>query len=114
MLAAIEFRTFYLLVFCLKTPVVLYGCETWSLTLMVKQKLKVFENMVLRRIFGLKRDDVIGGRRKLHKEEPHNLYALPNTIIKSRRMTWTGDVAHIGRRGMHAAFWCDSHKERDH
>jgi PAS domain-containing protein len=70
---------------------------------MVEQKLKVFENKALRRIFGLKRDEIIG-RRKLHNEEPHNLYSAPNTIIKPRRMTWTGNVAHIGRRGMHTAF----------
>jgi hypothetical protein len=53
--------------------VVLYGCETWSLTLKKDHKLKVFENRLLRRIFGTKRDEVIGGWRKLHNEELHNL-----------------------------------------
>jgi hypothetical protein len=55
-LAAIEFRTFFLLVFCLKTPIILCGCETRSLILMVEEKLRVFENRALRRIFGLVRD----------------------------------------------------------
>jgi hypothetical protein len=53
-------------------PVVLYGCETWSLTLREKHRLRVFENRVLRGIFGPKRDEVIGGWRKLHNEELHN------------------------------------------
>jgi hypothetical protein len=55
----------------------------------------VFENTVLRRIFGPKRDEVTGGWRKLHNEELHNLYSSPNIIrmIKSRRMRWTGHVA---------------------
>jgi hypothetical protein len=75
--------------------VVLYGCETWSLTAREEHKLRVFENRVLRRIFGLKRDGVTGGWRKLHNEEIHNLYSLPSIIriIKSRRMRWAGHVA---------------------
>jgi hypothetical protein len=56
-------------------PVVLYGCETWSLTVREEHKLRVFENMVLRRIFGPKRDGLTGGWRKLHNEELHNLYS---------------------------------------
>jgi hypothetical protein len=52
----------------------LYGCEIWSLALREEHRLRVFENRVLRRIFGLKRDEVIGGWRKLHNEELHNLY----------------------------------------
>jgi hypothetical protein len=59
-------------------PVVLYGCETWSLTLREEHRLRVFENRVLRRIFGPKRDEVIGGWRKLHNEELHNLYCSPS------------------------------------
>jgi hypothetical protein len=68
--------------------VVLYGCETWSLTLREEHRLRVFENRVLRRIFGPRRDEVTGDWRKLHKEL-HNLYSSPNTItmIKSRKET---------------------------
>jgi hypothetical protein len=85
---------------------VLYGCETWSLTLREDHRLRVFENRVLRRIFGLKRDELMGGWRKLHNEELHNLYSSPSIIrmIKSRRMTWAGHVARMG----------GSQKERDH
>jgi hypothetical protein len=71
------------------TPILLvYGRETWSLTLREEHKLKVFENRVLRRIFGPRRDEVTGGWRKLHNEELHYLYSLPRIIriIKSRRM----------------------------
>jgi hypothetical protein len=65
---------------------VLYGCETWSLTLRKEHRLGVLENRVLKRIFGLKRDDAIGCWRKLRNEELHNLYSLPSIIrmIKSR------------------------------
>jgi hypothetical protein len=61
-------------------PVILYGCETWSLTSGEEHRLRVFENRVLRRIFGLKRDEVTGGWRKLHNEELHNLYSSPSII----------------------------------
>jgi hypothetical protein len=79
-------------------PVVLYGCETWSLTLREEHKLKVFENGVLRRIFGPKRDEVTGEWKKLHSEELHILYCSPNIIrqIKSRRMRLVGHVARMG------------------
>jgi hypothetical protein len=79
---------------------VLYGCETWSLTLREENRLRVFENRVLRRIFGPKRDDVTGEWRKLHNEQLHILYSLPNIIrqIKSRRI----EVG--GRRGMCTGF----------
>jgi len=56
-------------------PVVLYGCETWSLTLREESRLRVFENSVLRRIYGLRRDDVTRERSKLHNEELNNLYS---------------------------------------
>jgi hypothetical protein len=76
-------------------PVVLYGCETWSLTLRDEHRLRVFENRVLRRIFGPKRDEVMGEWRKLHSEELHNLYSSPDIIrqVKSRGMRWAGHVA---------------------
>jgi hypothetical protein len=78
-------------------PVVLYGCETWSLTLREEHRLRVFENRVLRGIFGPKRDEVTGEWRKLHSGELHNLYSTPDIIrqIKSRRMSWTGHVARM-------------------
>jgi hypothetical protein len=79
-------------------PVVLYGCENWSLTLREQKRLRVLENRVLRRIFGLKRDEVMGEWRKLHNGELHNLHSAPNIIrqIKQRRTRWAGHVACIG------------------
>jgi hypothetical protein len=69
-----------------------------TLTVREEHKLRVFENRVLRRIFGPKRDGVTGGSRKLHNEELHNLYSSPSKIriIKSRRMKWAGHVARMG------------------
>ena len=85
-------------------PVVLYGCETWSLTLREEKKLRVFENMVLRRIFGPRRDEVTWEWRRLHNEELNDLYSSPNIVrvIKSRRMRWAGHVARMGEeRGVY-------------
>jgi hypothetical protein len=59
---------------------VLYGCGTWSLTWGEEHRLRVFEKRVLRRIFGLRRDEVIGGWRKLHNEELHILYCSPSIV----------------------------------
>jgi hypothetical protein len=72
--------------------VVLYGCETWSLTLREEHRVRVFENRMLRRIFGPKRDEVTGERRKLHNEELRDLYSSPSIIriTKLRRMRWAG------------------------
>jgi len=78
-------------------PVVLYGCETWSLTLKEERRLRVFDNGVLRRIFGPKRDDVTGEWRKLHNEELNDLYSSSEfcRVVKSRRMRWTEYVTHM-------------------
>ena len=83
---------------------VLYGCETCSLTLREERRLRVFENGVLRKLFGPKRDEVGGEWRKLHNEELNDLYSLPNIVrvVKSRRMRWAGHVALMGEdRGVH-------------
>jgi hypothetical protein len=79
-------------------PVVLYGCETWSLTLKEEHRLRVFENRVLRRICGPMRDEVTGEWRRLHKEELNDLYSSPTIfrVIKSRTMRLSGHVARMG------------------
>jgi hypothetical protein len=82
------------------------GFETWSLTLREEHRLRVFENRVLRRIFGPKRNEVTGEWRKLHDAELHNWYSSPNIITqtKSRRMRWAGHVAHMGEERMCTGF----------
>ena len=85
-------------------PVLLYECETWSLTLREERKLRVFENMMLRRIFGPKRDKVTGEWRRLHNKELNDLYSSQNIVrvIKSRRMKLAGHVARMGEeRGVY-------------
>jgi hypothetical protein len=109
MLATIRFRDFLssrllsrnLKVKVCKTvilPVVLYGCEAWFVTLREEHRLKVFENRVLRRIFGPKWDEVTREWRKLHRGELHNLYSSSYIIrqIKSRRMTWAVHMTRMG------------------
>jgi hypothetical protein len=81
----------------------MYGCESWSLTLREEHRLRVFENRVLRRIFGPKREEE-GSWRKLHNDELHDLYSSPNIVrvIKSRRMRWAGHVVPMGEgRGVY-------------
>jgi hypothetical protein len=80
--------------------VVLYGCETWSLTLREEHRLRVFENRVLRRIFGPKRAEVTGEWRKLHNEDLRGLYSSSSIIriIKSKRMRWAGNVARMAEK----------------
>jgi hypothetical protein len=97
-------------------PVVLYGCETWSLTLREQHRLRVFENRELRGIFGPKRDEVIGGWRKLHNEELHNLYRSPSIIriITSRWIRWARHVARMWRKGVHIGFWWEGRREIYH
>jgi hypothetical protein len=87
-------------------PVVLHGCESWSLTLREEYRLRVFENRVLRRIFGPKRDEVTGEWRRLHNKELYALHSSPSIIqvIKSRRQRWAEHVARMGeRRGAYKA-----------
>jgi hypothetical protein len=75
-------------------PVLLYGCETWSLTLREEHRLRVLENRVLRRIFGPKREED-GSWRKLHNDELHSLYSSLNIVrvIKSGKLRWVGHMA---------------------
>jgi hypothetical protein len=84
-------------------PVALYGCETWSLTLREEHRLRVFENRVLRKIFGPKREEDRSWR-KLHNDGLHSLYSWPNIVrvITSRRMRWAEHVARMGEgRGVY-------------
>jgi hypothetical protein len=86
--------------------VVLHGCKTWTLTLREKQRLRVFEKRVLRRVLGPKREED-GSLRKLHNDELHSLYSSPNivTVIKTKRMKWAGHVARMGKgRGVYGVF----------
>jgi hypothetical protein len=78
-------------------PVILYGCKAWSLTQRQEHRLRVFENKVLRRIFGPKRDEMKGGWRKLHNDELRDLYSSPSIvrIIKSSRTRWVGHVSRM-------------------
>jgi hypothetical protein len=81
---------------------VLYGCETWSLNLREERRLRVFENRVLRRIFGPKRDEVTVEWRKLHNEEHNDLCSSPTTVRAIKwRMRCMGHVARMGERNIH-------------
>jgi hypothetical protein len=84
-------------------PVVLYGCEIWSVTLRGEHRPRVFENMILKRIFGPKRDKVEGG----WSEGLRNLHSSPSIIamVKSRRMRCAGHVTRMGRRGPLIGYW---------
>ena len=87
------------------------------LTLREESSLMVFENRVLRRMFGLKRNEITGEWRKLHDEELNDLYCSPSIVwvIKSRRIRWAGHVASMGeRRGVYTGFWRGNLRERDH
>jgi hypothetical protein len=132
MLATIRSRTFYLLSKDLKIriyktiilPVILYGCLSWSLTLREEHGLRVFENRVLRRIFGPKRDEVTGEWRKLHNEQLCNFYSLPSIIrIKKwrrvRRVTrmgywWVDNIRmDLGEVGWGAVDWIGLSQDRN-
>jgi len=92
-------------------PVVLYGCETWSLILREERKLRVFENMVLRR-----KDEVTGEWRRLHNEELNDLCSSPNIVqvIKSRGMRWVGHVVRMGEERGCIGSWWGNRKVGDH
>jgi hypothetical protein len=93
----------------------MHGCETWSLTLREKRRLRAFENRVLRRMFGPKRNEVTGERRKLHTEELNILYFSPNIVrvIKSRRMRWAKHIARMGRGEVCTGFWWKNLRKGD-
>jgi len=93
-------------------PVVLCGCETWSLTLREERKLRVFENIVFRRTFGPRRDEVTGEWRRLHNEELNDLYS-PSIVrvLKSRRMKWAGHVALMGEESWCVGSWWGNRRE---
>ena len=95
-------------------PVVLYGCETWSLTWREECRLSMFENSVLRRIFGPKRDKETREWSKLHNEELNDLYSSPNIVrvIKSRIIRWVGHVARRGRKEAYTGLWGGSEGKR--
>jgi len=101
-----KYRTITLFVF-------FYGCETWSLTLREEGRLTVFENRVLRRIFGPKRDEETREERRLYNEELNDLYSTPSTfrVIKSR-MRWAGHVARMGRGEAYTGFRWGKLKEK--
>jgi hypothetical protein len=96
-------------------PVVLYGCETWSLTLREERRLRVYENKMLRGIFGPKGDEVKREWRKLRNEELNDLYRSPNVVRvkKSRRIRWAGHVACMGREEVCTGIWLGYLRERD-
>jgi hypothetical protein len=95
-------------------PVVLYGCKTWSLNWREEHRLRVFENRVLRRIFGPKREEDESWR-KLHNVEPQSLYSSPNIVrvIKSRKMRWVGHMSRMGEgRGVYRVLVGRSERKR--
>jgi hypothetical protein len=87
-------------------PEALHWCETWSLILRLRHRLRAFEKKVLKRIFGPTRDEVTGGGRNLQNEELHNLYSSSGTIrmVKSRRVRWEFRVAQMVKRNEYTLF----------
>jgi len=93
---------------------VLFGCDTLSLTTSEEHRLRVFKYRVLKRLFGPKRYKVTGEWRKLHNEELNGLYSLPNIVwvVKLRKMRWVGHIASMGE--VHTGFWLGKLRKRDH
>jgi hypothetical protein len=102
--------------FSLKFCTYLYGCERWSLILREERSLRVFENRVLRRIFGPKRDEVTGSGENFIIFILHNLYSSPNIlrVIKSKGIKWAGHVARMGRGEACTGFGWGNLRETDH
>jgi hypothetical protein len=94
-------------------PAVLYGCETWSLTLREENRLNLFENRVLSRIFGLDREEVRGEWSIPQNGERNDLYSPNNRVIKSSRMRWAGHVSHMGKRRGYTGFWWGDLREEE-
>jgi hypothetical protein len=96
-------------------PFVLYGCETWSVTLREERRLRVLERGVLKRMFGPRRVEVTGEWSKLYNEELNDLYCSPIIVwvMKLRRLRWAGHVAHMKRGGLHTGFWWGKLREGD-
>ena len=93
---------------------VLYGCETWSLTLREERRLRVLENGVLRRVFGPKRDGVTGEWRKLHNEELNDLYSLPNILRGRPRLRWEDNIKmELQEVGEGGGDWMELAQDRD-
>jgi hypothetical protein len=95
---------------------VFYVCETWLLTMREECRLRMFENRVLRRVFGPKTVEVRGEWRRLHNEQLNDLYSSLDIIrvINSRRMRWVGHVDRVGRGEVHTGFWWRNLREGDH
>jgi hypothetical protein len=95
--------------------IILYACETLSITVREEHRLRVFENKVLRRISGSKREKVTRDWRKLRSEELYNLYPSPNAfrMMNSRNARLAGHVTLVGRREMRIQFWRESQMEID-
>jgi hypothetical protein len=91
-------------------------CEKWSLTLREESRLRVFENTVLKRIFGSKRDEVRGEWRKVYNKELNDLYSSPTIVrvVKSSTVRWASHVASMGRGEVYTGFWLGSLRDRDH
>jgi hypothetical protein len=95
-------------------PVVLYGCETWSVTSRQEHRLRVLQNTVVRKIFGPKSDEVLGEWRRLNNKEVYDLYSSPNIIcVMKARMRRVGHVA-IWETEVHTGFWWGNLRTKEH
>ena len=97
-------------------PVILYECDIWSVTLKEEYWPRVFENILLRKIYGHKRDEVTEEWRRVNSEELHNFLSLPNFVlaINSRRLRWADCIAHMEKKEMYTGFWWRNLRTRDY